>query len=70
MRGANVTPPRRPHLRRAILACAVAMSLPACSGVVLGNLGVLAVTLGIFVGTLSLGRAATRDRLPTDRSNP
>jgi hypothetical protein len=38
---------------------AVLLALPAlcsCQGVVLGNLAVLAITVGIFMGTLSLGR--------------
>ena len=36
------------------------VSLPvlcSCQGVVWGNLAVLAITVGIFVGTLALGRA-------------
>ena len=35
------------------------VSLPllwSCQGVVWGNLAVLAITVGIFVGTLALGR--------------
>jgi hypothetical protein len=39
------------------LAAASALLLSACQGVFfVGNLAVLAVTLGIFMGTLSLGR--------------
>lgn len=35
--------------------------LAGCSGALWGNIVVLAVTMGIFIGTLSLGRAsATR----------
>ena len=30
--------------------------LSACQGVVWGNLAVLALTVGIFLGTISLGR--------------
>ncbi|MGD8863264.1 MAG: hypothetical protein PVI30_24840 [Myxococcales bacterium] len=30
--------------------------LPACHGLVWGNLAVLAITVGIFMGTISLGR--------------
>ena len=30
----------------------------SCQGVVVGNLAVLAITIGIFLGTLSLGRGA------------
>ena len=35
------------------------IAVAGCSGAFLGHLAVLAVTLCIFVGTLSLGRAAT-----------
>lgn len=31
----------------------------SCQGVVIGNLAVLAITVGIFLGTLSLGRGAS-----------
>jgi hypothetical protein len=33
-----------------------ALVLCSCQGVVWGNLAVLALTVGIFLGTLSLGR--------------
>jgi len=32
--------------------------LCSCQGVVIGNLAVLAITVGIFMGTISLGRGA------------
>jgi hypothetical protein len=32
--------------------------MSACNGAMWGNLGVLAVSVGIFMGTLSLGRHA------------
>ncbi len=37
-----------------IAACAVCVS--GCQGVVWGNLAVFGVSVGIFMGTLSLGR--------------
>lgn len=33
-----------------------ALALPGCSGAIWGNLVVLGLTVGIFFGTLSLGR--------------
>lgn len=41
-----------------IPSAALALALlPACQGVIfMGNLAVLAVTFGIFMGTISLGR--------------
>jgi hypothetical protein len=41
------------------LSTIVFLGLPllcSCQGVVIGNLAVLAITVGIFMGTLSLGR--------------
>jgi hypothetical protein len=38
------------------LAAIAPIAIAGCSGTVLGHVAVLAVTLGIFVGTLSLGR--------------
>ncbi len=35
------------------------VAVAGCSGTLLGHFAVLAVTLGIFVGTLSLGRHTT-----------
>ena len=40
------------------LAAIAPIAVAGCSGTLLGHFAVLAVTLGIFVGTLSLGRAA------------
>jgi hypothetical protein len=45
-------------MRKRLFSAAL-IALPAlcsCQGVVLGNLAVLAITVGIFMGTLSLGR--------------
>ena len=36
--------------------------LSGCNGVLWGNLGVLCVTVGIFLGTVFLGRARTQSR--------
>jgi hypothetical protein len=38
------------------LAAIAPIAVAGCSGTLLGHFAVLAVTLGIFVGTLSLGR--------------
>ncbi len=45
------------------LAAIAPIAVAGCSGTLLGHFAVLAVTLGIFVGTLSLGRhsAAGKD---------
>jgi hypothetical protein len=40
------------------LAAIAPIAVAGCSGTFLGHFAVLAVTLGIFVGTLSLGRGA------------
>jgi hypothetical protein len=40
------------------LAAIAPIAVAGCSGAFLGHCAVLAVTLGIFVGTLSLGRRA------------
>lgn len=42
--------------------------LGGCSGVLVGNLVVLAITFGIFFGTLGLGRAASPATRSADRS--
>ena len=44
-------------LRTLALASIALPSLCACQGVVWGNLVVLALTVGIFMGTVTLGRA-------------
>ncbi len=38
------------------LAAIAPIAVAGCSGTLLGHFAVLAVTVGIFVGTLSLGR--------------
>jgi hypothetical protein len=42
--------------RHLVTALASLTLLCACQGAVWGNLAVLAITVGIFMGTLSLGR--------------
>jgi hypothetical protein len=39
------------------LAALLPIAIAGCSGALMGHVAVLAVTIGIFVGTLSLGRA-------------
>lgn len=41
---------------------ALAFALTGCNGAFWGNLVVLGVTVGIFFGTLGLGRASTATR--------
>jgi hypothetical protein len=41
------------------LVSAMPFFLSGCAAAIWGNLFVLAITVGIFVGTLSLGRAAS-----------
>jgi hypothetical protein len=43
------------------LAALAPLAVAGCSGAFLGHFAVLAVTIGIFVGTLSLGRASARN---------
>ena len=38
------------------LAALAPIAVAGCSGALMGHVAVLAVTIGIFVGTLSLGR--------------
>lgn len=38
------------------LAALLPIAIAGCSGALMGHVAVLAVTIGIFVGTLSLGR--------------
>ena len=40
------------------LAALAPIAAAGCSGTLFGHVAVLAVTLGIFIGTLSLGRGA------------
>jgi hypothetical protein len=46
------------------LAAIFPIAVVGCAGTFLGHLAVLAVTLGIFFGTLSLGRVTTKATLP------
>ena len=46
------------------LAALAPIAAVGCSGALLGHLVVLAVTIGIFVGTLSLGRHLEGPNLP------
>lgn len=39
------------------LAALAPIAIAGCSGALMGHVAVLAVAIGIFVGTLSLGRA-------------
>jgi hypothetical protein len=41
-------------------AAMIPIAVAGCSGALLGQLAVLALTIGIFVGTLSLGRSVPR----------
>ncbi len=41
-----------------LIALLAAVLLCSCQGVFFGNLAVLAITVGIFMGTISLGRGA------------
>ncbi len=44
------------------LAALAPIAIAGCSGALMGHVAVLAVTIGIFIGTLSLGRAQTQNR--------
>ena len=43
------------------LAALAPIAIAGCSGALMGHVAVLAVTIGIFVGTLSLGRTQTQN---------
>lgn len=43
-------------IRTTAVSLLSALVLCSCQGVVWGNLAVLAITVGIFLGTISLGR--------------
>ena len=45
-----------------LIALAAPLLLTGCNGALLGNLVVLGITLGIFFGTLSLGRSTEATR--------
>lgn len=51
-----------------LLATACALLLGGCQGVLLGNLFVLLVTVGIFFGTLGLGRSSSAATRSAERS--
>ena len=46
------------------LAALAPIAVAGCSGAFMGQMAVLSVTIGIFVGTLSLGRQTPRDSAP------
>ena len=48
------------------LAALAPIAIAGCSGALMGHVAVLAVTIGIFVGTLSLGRHHTRPSATSD----
>jgi len=56
-----MTSTQRPKLTT-IVAIAAPFLLGGCSGALWGNVVVLAVSAGIFVGTLSLGRRSEATR--------
>jgi hypothetical protein len=47
------------------LAALAPIAVAGCSGALLGHVAVLAVAIGIFVGTLSLGRQTTSESVAT-----
>jgi hypothetical protein len=51
------------------LAAIAPIAIAGCSGALLGHFAVLAVTLGIFFGTLSLGKVAPGNAAATDASS-
>jgi hypothetical protein len=51
------------------LAAVAPIAVAGCSGAFLGHFAVLAVTIGIFVGTLSLGRTAKPAAQPGQTSH-
>lgn len=46
------------------LAALAPIAVAGYSGALLGHMAVLALTIGIFVGTLSLGRQSAQSALP------
>lgn len=52
---------------RALTFLVLSTSLAGCNGAFLGNLVVLAMTVGIFFGTLSLGRSRAEATRSTDQ---
>lgn len=49
-------------MSKTIACLALALSLTGCNGAFWGNLVVLGITVGIFFGTLSLGRSSAATR--------
>jgi len=45
------------------LAALAPIAVAGCSGALMGHVAVLAVAIGIFVGTLSLGRHSTSETM-------
>ncbi|GAB4203001.1 MAG: hypothetical protein OHK0013_16770 [Sandaracinaceae bacterium] len=45
---------------RLLVLAAMALAVGGCNGAFIGNFVVLGLTLGVFFGTLGLGRAQTR----------
>lgn len=48
------------------LAALAPIAIAGCSGALMGHAAVLVVTIGIFVGTLSLGRQTVQPSASTD----
>ncbi|MFW6050606.1 MAG: hypothetical protein ACODAU_05500 [Myxococcota bacterium] len=53
-------------LVRTLVMLLLVAPLGGCNGAIWGNLAVLAVTVGIFVGTLSLGRSSAETTRSAD----
>jgi hypothetical protein len=51
------------------IAAIAPIAVAGCSGTLFGHVAVLAVTVGIFVGTLSLGRHAAGASAPAGTSS-
>jgi hypothetical protein len=51
------------------LAAIAPIAIAGCSGALLGHFAVLAVTLGIFFGTLSLGKTSVAAPVAADASS-
>lgn len=50
------------------LAAIAPIAVAGCAGAFMGHFAVLALTIGIFIGTLSLGRAHAQSSNATDTS--
>ena len=48
------------------LAALAPIAIAGCSGALMGHVAVLAVAIGIFVGTLSLGRQRSEEAVAAD----